>query len=353
MLVDRQRAGLRVRPGAHARSIDVVVVFLFTKPMVTMLARTQVLRSGAPVVGPRCRAGSARRGGRSDAADDPVAPRPTGRPDVPRPRISAHQLYRGEVSYDFVGRPSVWYSSPPSCSCLARCSLSVRGLNLGIEFRGGAEFRVTPPARRTRTVRAPSRTASAVEHVVTAASAPTHPGADGDADHRELDEVRHALAEALRGPARRGEPAVHRPDLGCGDLDRRRCRRWASSWSVIVFISLYFEWRMAVAAIVALLHDLVITVGRLRARRVRGDAGDGHRVADDPRLLALRHRRRVRQGAGEHPGRHGGSRHHVRRGGQPRGQPDPGAVDQHLGRSALLPVGAMLFVGVCCSARDR
>ena len=39
---------------------------------------------------------------------------------------------------------------------------------------------------------------------------------------------------------------------------------------------------------------------RLRALRVRGHAGDGHRPADDPRVLALRHRRRLRQGAREH-----------------------------------------------------
>ncbi len=35
---------------------------------------------------------------------------------------------------------------------------------------------------------------------------------------------------------------------------------------------------------------------RLRALRLRRDPGDGHRPAHDPRLLALRHRRRVRQG---------------------------------------------------------
>ena len=41
--------------------------------------------------------------------------------------------------------------------------------------------------------------------------------------------------------------------------------------------------------------------GRLLDRRVRGHPGDGDRAADDPRLLALRHRRGLRQGQGEHP----------------------------------------------------
>ena len=38
----------------------------------------------------------------------------------------------------------------------------------------------------------------------------------------------------------------------------------------------------------------------LRPGRLRGHPGDGHRLPHDPRLLALRHRRRVRQGAREH-----------------------------------------------------
>ena len=50
-------------------------------------------------------------------------------------------------------------------------------------------------------------------------------------------------------------------------------------------------------------------------------------------LLALRHRRRLRQGAGEHQ-EPPGEPPDLRRGRQPRGQPDPGAVDQHLDRGA-------------------
>ena len=70
--------------------------------------------------------------------------------------------------------------------------------------------------------------------------------------------------------------------------------------------------------------------GHLLARRLRGHARHGDRPADDPRLLALRHRRRVRQGQGEHPRPARAHPPHLRRGGQPRGEPDPDALDQHL-----------------------
>ena len=31
--------------------------------------------------------------------------------------------------------------------------------------------------------------------------------------------------------------------------------------AVVIFLSIYFWWRMAVAALVALIHDVVITIG--------------------------------------------------------------------------------------------
>ena len=70
--------------------------------------------------------------------------------------------------------------------------------------------------------------------------------------------------------------------------------------------------------------------GRLLARRVRGHARHGDRPAHDPGLLALRHRRGVRQGQGEHAR---AARPHppdLRRGGEPRAEPDADALDQHL-----------------------
>ena len=114
---------------------------------------------------------------------------------------------------------------------------------------------------------------------------------------------------------------------------------------VLIFLSIYFEWRMAVAALVALIHDLDHHGGHLRPDRLRGDAGDGDRRADHPGILALRHRRRVRQGQGEHQRLTAGSR-------MTYSEAANLAVNQTLVRSintsiiALLPVGAILFVGV-------
>ncbi|MCX6405114.1 MAG: hypothetical protein NTW81_06435 [Actinobacteria bacterium] len=53
-----------------------------------------------------------------------------------------NRLYRGEASYDFVGRRRVWYIVSGAFLALSIGTLGVTGLNLGIEFKGGAQYTV-------------------------------------------------------------------------------------------------------------------------------------------------------------------------------------------------------------------
>src|SRR3954465_8953980 len=57
-----------------------------------------------------------------------------------------HALYEGRVSIDFVGRKWLWYSISAGIVALALFGLLGRGLNLGIEFKGGVEYRVVMPS---------------------------------------------------------------------------------------------------------------------------------------------------------------------------------------------------------------
>src|SRR3954447_11341852 len=57
-----------------------------------------------------------------------------------------HALYEGRVSIDFVGRKWLWYGISAAIVLLALFGLLGKGLNLGIEFKGGVEYRVVMAA---------------------------------------------------------------------------------------------------------------------------------------------------------------------------------------------------------------
>jgi len=56
------------------------------------------------------------------------------------------RLYSGSASVDFVGRWMVWYSISAVIVAVAVFGLVWKGLNLGIEFEGGVEYRVSMPS---------------------------------------------------------------------------------------------------------------------------------------------------------------------------------------------------------------
>ena len=118
--------------------LDVVVVFFFTKPLMTLLARRRFFASGHPWSGldPTSASGPSLR---CVAA----AVRPSSAPNRRRHEMSrlgnlGARLYRGEVGYDFVGKRKFWYGVSILITITAIVGLAVRGLNMGIEFQGGA-----------------------------------------------------------------------------------------------------------------------------------------------------------------------------------------------------------------------
>src|SRR3954452_13906870 len=60
------------------------------------------------------------------------------------------RLHRGEISYDFIGHRKLWDGISILITITAILGLSVRGLNMGIEFQGGAVF--TTPTKMSTSV---------------------------------------------------------------------------------------------------------------------------------------------------------------------------------------------------------
>jgi preprotein translocase subunit SecF len=171
------------------------------------------------------------------------------------------KLYRGEVSYDFVGHRRVWYSISAVLIAVSLASLLFKGLTLGIEFRGGAEFRVNSPSVSVQTAR--DTVASTVGGEVVAQKV------GGNAVRiqteklttTELEQVQSKLSQRFHVNQNDIDTQFIGPSWG-KDVSTKALRALIFFLlGVVVFLSLYFEWKMAVAAMVALVHDLVITAG--------------------------------------------------------------------------------------------
>jgi len=56
------------------------------------------------------------------------------------------RLYRGEVSFDFVGRKRLWYTISGAILVISAVALLVLHLNFSVDFKGGAVFQFNAPS---------------------------------------------------------------------------------------------------------------------------------------------------------------------------------------------------------------
>lgn len=170
-------------------------------------------------------------------------------------------LYHGHVSYDFVGKRKLWYSLSGVILLIAVLGLGLRGLNLGIEFKGGAEFQVKSVSASVEKARSAAASVGQTDAIVTLVGSDRVRVQTGAIDEPTSQKVAAALSSAF-GVAQ-GE--VKTQLVGAtwgGDITSKALQGLGVFLLlVIIFLALYFEWKMAIAAIVALLHDIVITVG--------------------------------------------------------------------------------------------
>ena len=182
-----------------------------------------------------------------------------------------NDLYTGERSINFVGRRNVWYII---AAVMILCSIIIPfargGFVFGIEFRGGSQFQIEQVQGVSEDRDASQNIAiDTVEGVV--AEATPRVSVVGDDGLRiqtaqltttESNEVRDALADAFEVPVDQINSSFIGPSWGA-DITGSAIR------ALIVFVilaaivmALYFRtWKMSVAAIVSLVHDMIITAG--------------------------------------------------------------------------------------------
>jgi preprotein translocase subunit SecF len=174
------------------------------------------------------------------------------------------RLYRGDVSINFVGRQKIWYAISGCIVLIALVALLVRGLNFSVDFKGGSIF----------TVKAPNATISQVQKAVadggggtsTVQKAGVGSRAQFQAQTEALstgtnEKVQNSLAKELGIPQSQISTTIVGPTWGSQISSKAIEALIAFLIVIVIYLSIAFEWKMATAAFVALLHDILITVG--------------------------------------------------------------------------------------------
>ncbi len=187
-------------------------------------------------------------------------------PEAARRRGLGGRLYHGETAIDFYGRR--WWGLAFSGLLLVvtLASLIGQGLNLGLDFKGGVAWEV-PSSSLSIDQAGDVLDESGIDgsdakiQERTSASGRVLLIQVGDQSIEKRQEVRDALAAAAEVDAQ--GVSVNSVSSTWGRSITEKAVRALIIFLVLVamFIAWRLEWRMALASIIAMLHDVLISVG--------------------------------------------------------------------------------------------
>ncbi len=208
----------------------------------------------------------------AELVEDEVARLAARAPSVAGPKRPGpfRRLYRGETSFDFVGRRRWWIGISLVIIVAGLLSLGIRGLNLGITFKGGDAWTVKAPhvsqTQALNAVEAAGLSQPTVELLGTGSAQEVRVTADLNnlsASQRagETARVRAALAKLAKTTRTAVSETSVGPTWGGQVTQKAVIALIVFLVLVAVYISIRFEPKMAIAAFLALLHDLLVTAG--------------------------------------------------------------------------------------------
>jgi preprotein translocase subunit SecF len=177
------------------------------------------------------------------------------------------RLYRGEVSFDFVGRQKLWYTISGLILVISIAALAFRGLNYSVEFKGGNLFLFKAPGVTTTQISSVVKDAGGGDDPIV-----TQLGVGQKAKWQvqtdkltfaEQSKVQDALASDLHVAGGPNAVSITFTSASWGSQITHKALEGLIVFLVLIvaYLSIAFEWKMALAAFVALAHDIVITTG--------------------------------------------------------------------------------------------
>lgn len=176
-----------------------------------------------------------------------------------------NDLYTGKRSIDFVERWRMWLGIAGTLVLLSVLVLALKGLNPGIEFRGGSQFVVSNVSTTDQSI-----ATDVVSEQIGAGQEPRVSVVGQDSirvqterlDDAETDALRDELAAAYDVPASDVTSSFVGATWGADITRKALLGLGIFLVTVTIVMTIYFRaWQLAVASLVALFHDLVLTAG--------------------------------------------------------------------------------------------
>ena len=177
------------------------------------------------------------------------------------------RLYRGEVSVEFVARQRLWYTISGAILVISVAALLVFGLNFSVDFKGGSVYQFAAGSSSISQVRQTISGAGGGSDAIVQKITPL--GGGGPKwqvqTHQLTVKQQNSVQSAISHKFGVSQNAINVTSIGASwgsQISQKAAEALIAFLVVIViYLSIAFEWKMAVAALIALAHDIVITVG--------------------------------------------------------------------------------------------
>jgi SecD/SecF fusion protein len=170
------------------------------------------------------------------------------------------------LRWDFMGRRRIWFAISGAVVALSILAIAVNGLNLGIDFKGGTQltFRTAEPTSLEQV----RKEAAAIGQ---AGAVIQGRGGSADGKYSSFQIRTESLTTAEQNELQQGlTDAVEATSFGAKNVSESFGRQIANNalfaivvslLLIVAYISVRFQWKYSVGVLVALAHDIVITIG--------------------------------------------------------------------------------------------
>jgi len=172
------------------------------------------------------------------------------------------RLYSGETSFDFIGQRRRWYSISAIFILASIGALVIQGLHLGIEFKGGSSYTVNKSGISVEEARASVAGVEIEGEIIVQKIGDSKVRIQtGALTSAQSKAVEAALTQTFNVAIESIDTQLVGPSWGKEITKKALYGLFAFLIVIMLFLAMAFEPKMAIAAIVAVVHDVFITVG--------------------------------------------------------------------------------------------